>query len=232
MKATLPTPHLALPLPIAGGGKMVCEADEAVLWSVSNLRTARTHGPALPSCAPGRAGVAVLVMKHLVFAFAAALLAANSALSQDVIDFQQLEEQPLSIETADGTISLTVELADETEEIRIGLMNRESMPEDQGMLFDFGQPREANMWMKNTIIPLDMLFMDSDGTVLAIARDAEPKSERRINPGFPVKGVLELNAGASERLGIAPGDIVIHPIFGNAPETAQTDDAEVTASED
>jgi uncharacterized protein len=176
-------------------------------------------------------------MKQLLFAFAAALLAANAALSQDAalgqnsVDFQQLEEQPLSIETSDGTISLTVELADETEEIRIGLMNRESMPEDHGMLFDFGQPREANMWMKNTLIPLDILFMDADGTVLAIARDAEPRSTRIINPGFRVKGVLELNAGASERFGIVPGDTIIHPMFGNAPEATDPETAEVTVSE-
>ena len=176
-------------------------------------------------------------MKQLLFAFAAALLVANAAISQDValhenvVDFQKLEEQPLSIETAGGTISLTVELADETEEIRIGLMNRDSMPEDHGMLFDFGQPREASMWMKNTLIPLDMLFMDTDGTVLAIARNAEPKSTRIINPGFRVKGVLELNGGASERLGIVPGDTVIHPMFGNVPDATTAERAEEKASE-
>ena len=130
----------------------------------------------------------------------------------------ELETSPLTIESANGAHAFTVEIADEPEEITTGLMNRESMDPDAGMLFDFGQPREAAMWMKNTLIPLDMLFMDTDGTILAIARNAVPGSLRRINPGVPVKGVLELNGGRAEELGIVPGDTVQHAMFGNISE--------------
>jgi uncharacterized membrane protein (UPF0127 family) len=130
----------------------------------------------------------------------------------------ELETSPLTIESANGAHAFTVEIADEPEEITTGLMNRESMDPDAGMLFDFGQPREAAMWMKNTLIPLDMLFMDPQGKVIAIAREAVPGSLRTITPGVPVKSVLELNGGRAEELGIEPGDKVIHPIFGNADE--------------
>ncbi|KCZ89881.1 DUF192 domain-containing protein [Hyphomonas jannaschiana] len=130
----------------------------------------------------------------------------------------ELETSPLTIESANGAHAFTVEIADEPEEITTGLMNRESMDPDAGMLFDFGQPREAAMWMKNTLIPLDMLFMDPQGKVIAIARETVPGSLRTITPGVPVKSVLELNGGRAEELGIEPGDKVIHPIFGNADE--------------
>lgn len=107
----------------------------------------------------------------------------------------------------------TVEIADDPEEITTGLMFRDSLAPDAGMLFDFGAPREANMWMKNVTLPLDMLFIDPKGVVVAIARDAVPGSERRINPGVPVKAVLELNGGRAFELGIEPGAVISHPIF-------------------
>ena len=89
------------------------------------------------------------------------------------------------------------------------------MASGAGMLFDFGEPRQANMWMKNTLISLDMLFMDSDGKILAVAHNTVPGSLRTIGPGVPVKGVLEINGGLAEQLGILPGDTVQHTIFGN-----------------
>ncbi len=92
----------------------------------------------------------------------------------------ELETSPLTIESSNGVHAFTVEIADEPEEITTGLMNRESMDPDAGMLFDFGQPREAAMWMKNTLIPLDMLFMAPDGQVIAIARNAVPGSCGRL----------------------------------------------------
>jgi len=92
-------------------------------------------------------------------------------------------------------------------------MFRESLPKDGGMLFDFGAPQQATIWMKNTLIPLDILFIDEDGDVVAIARNAVPQSLRLITPGVPVKGVLEINGGAAAEFGINPGDKVVHPMF-------------------
>lgn len=132
--------------------------------------------------------------------------------------FAQVETSPLSIVTDEGTHAFEVELADDPDEIRTGLMNRQSMAPDAGMIFDFGAPREAGMWMKNTLIPLDMLFMTADGKIIAIARNTVPGSLRNISPGVPVKGVLELNGGRTAELGIEPGDTVRHTIFGNAAE--------------
>lgn len=132
--------------------------------------------------------------------------------------FAQLETGPLSIQSGDEVHAFTVELANDPEEITTGLMERAELAPDAGMLFDFGVPREANMWMKNTLISLDMLFLDSDGKVLAIARETVPGSLRRINPGVPVKGVLELAGGRADELGIEPGDVVRHEIFGNLSE--------------
>ncbi|WP_373006274.1 DUF192 domain-containing protein [Hyphomonas sp.] len=132
--------------------------------------------------------------------------------------FAQLETSPLVIDTGDSVHRFTVELADDADEIRTGLMNRAEMAPNAGMLFDFGQPREASMWMKNTLIPLDMLFVAPDGKVIAIARNAVPGSLRTISPGVPVKAVLELNGGRCAALGIEPGDIVQHALFGNVSE--------------
>ncbi|WP_084396056.1 DUF192 domain-containing protein [Henriciella aquimarina] len=129
---------------------------------------------------------------------------------------QAAETEPLSIETDDGVQEFSVEIADEPEEISFGLMERESLGENAGMLFDFGNPREPAMWMKNTLIPLDMLFITSDGTIQMIARNTVPGSLRTISPGMPVKAVLEINGGRAAELGIEPGDKIEHRIFQNA----------------
>jgi uncharacterized membrane protein (UPF0127 family) len=146
-------------------------------------------------------------MKHLLFAAASFVLAALPG----VAHAQALE--PLTVKSGDKVHAFQVEVADSEEETQRGLMNRAELGKDRGMIFDFGQPRETGMWMKNTLIPLDMLFLDTDGTVLAIAENARPHSLRVINPGFVVKGVLEINGGQSAELGIKPGDTVVHPIF-------------------
>lgn len=143
------------------------------------------------------------------------LAAAACAAFLPVLAFAQtLETSSLSIESDEGAHEFTVELADEPSEISYGLMNRETLDADAGMLFDFGNPREPAMWMKNTLIPLDMLFITSDGTIQMIARNTVPGSLRTISPGMPVKGVLELNGGRAAELGIEPGDKVKHPVFG------------------
>jgi hypothetical protein len=83
------------------------------------------------------------------------------------------------------------------------------------MLFDYKQPTVATMWMRNTLIPLDMLFVDGRGRIVNIQQRAVPQSDNVIAAAAPVLAVIELNGGTAERLGIAPGDQVVHPIFGN-----------------
>lgn len=94
-----------------------------------------------------------------------------------------------------------------------GLMHRNYLPPDRGMLFDFGQVEPVAMWMQNTFIPLDMLFIRADGTVVRIAAQTEPLSTRTIPSGEPVLSVLEINGGIAVKLGIKPGDKVEHPLF-------------------
>lgn len=94
-----------------------------------------------------------------------------------------------------------------------GLMHRNYLPPDRGMLFDFGRSEPVAMWMQNTYIPLDMLFIRADGTVARIAENTEPLSTRTIPSGEPVLSVLEVNGGTAARLGIKPGDKVEHPLF-------------------
>jgi len=117
----------------------------------------------------------------------------------------------LIIETQKGPVSFSVELADTQEERAVGLMNRTEMARDHGMLFDFEQNRDVLMWMKNTILPLDMLFIRPDGVIEAIAADTVPFSEAIIASPGPIRYVLEINAGEAASQGILPGDQVIHP---------------------
>lgn len=124
-----------------------------------------------------------------------------------------LETSPLTVVSGETRHDFTVELAQTPEQIATGMMFRTEMARDMGMLFDLGQPRRVSFYMKNTLIPLDLLFMDSDGRILAIAENAVPGSLRLIDPGVQVKAVLELNGGQVEELDIAPGDTVEHAIF-------------------
>jgi uncharacterized membrane protein (UPF0127 family) len=121
--------------------------------------------------------------------------------------------QPLEIVTRNGVISFAVEFAQTDEQRTIGLMFRASVPDGQGMLFDFRSEQEVGMWMKNTLIPLDMLFIRSDGRIHRIAENTEPHSLRTIASFGPVRAVLELAGGSARRLGIAPGDVVSHRLF-------------------
>ena len=115
--------------------------------------------------------------------------------------------EPLTIERQDGErVSLTVELAVSGPERERGLMFRESMDDDHGMLFDFGTDRLVTMWMKNTVLPLDMVFADKTGKIVTIRRDAVPFSEDVITSGEPVRFTLELKAGMAARYKLAPGD--------------------------
>ena len=94
-----------------------------------------------------------------------------------------------------------------------GLMYRNYMPADRGMLFDFAASEPVAMWMQNTYMSLDMLFIRADGTIARIAERTEPLSTRTIPSGEPVLSVLEINGGVSRQLGIKPGDKVEHALF-------------------
>lgn len=123
---------------------------------------------------------------------------------------------PLVIETVDGERhEFTVELAATDEHRATGLMYRQQMEADAGMIFDYGRDRRASMWMRNTYIPLDMLFIAADGTIRNIKQRTVPFSETAIRSKGKVRAVLELNAGTVSRLGIEPGDTVRHAVFGN-----------------
>src|SRR5690606_22038441 len=99
------------------------------------------------------------------------------------------------------------------EEQAQGLMFRETLAPDAGMLFVHDRERRLAMWMKNTVLPLDMLFLGYDGTILSIVENTVPFSETVIAPSHPSKAVLELNAGTAARLALAPGDKVLHPLL-------------------
>jgi uncharacterized membrane protein (UPF0127 family) len=116
-----------------------------------------------------------------------------------------------------GEHEFQVELAVTWEQQAQGLMFRQSMPEDHGMLFLYESEGPRSMWMKNTYIPLDILFIGGDGRILSIAERTVPLSLSTISSGRPAKAVLELNGGTADRLGIRPGDLVLYSAFGTAP---------------
>ena len=120
-----------------------------------------------------------------------------------------------------GSARFSVDVVDTPESRSKGLMFVEQLPRMSGMLFVYDQEQPVAFWMKNTLIPLDMLFISSDGSIEMIARNTVPGSLRTISPGVPVKAVLELNGGLAAELGIQPGDTVQHPIFGNVETAAE-----------
>ena len=136
------------------------------------------------------------------------------ALSASTVAHADPATEIARITTATGEHDFRVEIADTPKARARGLMLRKSMPENHGMLFDFGAERPVSMWMKNTYIPLDMVFIGRDGRVVGVAADTEPLSERIITSPEPAYAVLELNAGAARRISLAPGDRVRHRMFG------------------
>jgi uncharacterized protein len=121
--------------------------------------------------------------------------------------------QPLEIVTKTGVQVFSVEMATTDQEKETGLMYRRELPDGKGMLFDFSPEQQVSMWMKNTYISLDMIFIRADGRILRIAENTEPESTRIISSGGLAKGVLEVIAGTARKYGIAPGDRVAHPLF-------------------
>ncbi len=126
------------------------------------------------------------------------------------------KKSSLVVVTAAREIKFDVELALNEAERAHGLMFREKLGPYDGMLFDFYQDAPVSFWMKNTLIPLDMVFIAGDGTIRHIHSNATPLSTDAIPSQFPVRAVLEINGGSARLLGIKPGDKVKHAIFGNA----------------
>jgi uncharacterized membrane protein (UPF0127 family) len=119
----------------------------------------------------------------------------------------------LEIASRTGVHVFSVELATTEAERARGLMFRKTLPEGQGLLFDFHREQDVSFWMENTYVSLDMIFIKANGRILRIVENTEPLSTRTIPSGGPVKGVLEVVAGTVRRLGIAVGDQVAHPMF-------------------
>jgi uncharacterized protein len=145
---------------------------------------------------------------RLVTAFVFSLLLALTA-SRAI----PAERSVLEIVTKKGVHSFSVEIVDNDADRAKGLMYRKALPEGTGMLFDFHREQDVSFWMQNTYIPLDMIFIRADGRIHRIAENTVPMSTDQVPSRGPVRGVLEVIAGTSRKLGIAPGDRVAHPIF-------------------
>jgi len=147
-------------------------------------------------------GVALLFAAAALLVLLAAPLAAKMRVDRLWLVTSAGQETPIE-----------VEIAEAPKEKQLGLMFRTDLPDGTGMLFPYSVPQEATMWMRNTYIPLDMVFIRADGTVHRIESRAEPLSDRVISSKGPVSAVLELPGGAAERLGLKPGDHVRYPLF-------------------
>lgn len=147
---------------------------------------------------------------------AAARAATIGEAAADELSPAGLPLDEVAVTTVAGeTFRFTVELALTPAHQQRGLMFREEMADDAGMLFLFDPVRPVSFWMRNTLIPLDMLFIAPDGTILNIEAEAEPETETRRPSAGPVRGVLEINGGLAAALGIAAGDRVLHDAFAD-----------------
>ena len=155
-------------------------------------------------------------MRLLRTVFCLVVLCALSVLPGYALSQEPARIEPVTVVTAKQAQIFDTEVAD-TDDLRArGLMFRHKLPEDRAMLFDFGDPRPAAMWMKNTYIPLDMLFIRPDGKIAYIAENTVPKSLDAIGVSEPVLAVLELAGGVTKKHGIRAGDSVYHRLFRNA----------------
>ncbi|MGB8811932.1 MAG: DUF192 domain-containing protein [Paracoccaceae bacterium] len=125
----------------------------------------------------------------------------------------ECSEGAVQLRGTSGTARFTVELADTPGERAQGLMNRDSMASSAGMLFVYEQPQHARFWMKNTLIPLDMVFADATGQVTRVHSNAIPQDLTPIDGGEGVAFVLEINGGLAKRMGIAEGAALRHPVI-------------------
>ena len=121
--------------------------------------------------------------------------------------------EPLTVTTASGEHRFMVEIADDDAERQRGLMERQPLADDRGMLFQFPDVAERGFWMRNTPSPLDIIYIDPRGRIVSIAKNATPNSDAVIPSNGPASGVLELRAGRADEIGARPGDKVSHPFF-------------------
>lgn len=128
----------------------------------------------------------------------------------------EMRKDVLKLVTSSGEHTFKIEMALSGEEKARGLMFRRSLADDAGMLFPYEPPQEATMWMRNTYISLDMVFIRADGVVHRIEAGTEPFSEAVIASGGDVAAVLELKAGIAGRIGLKPGDRTLHSLFKTA----------------
>lgn len=173
-----------------------------------DTRAGVSKGEKRSSCHPrgsSRAGETCLIYRLLALCLCLLIGAAQA---------KEPALEKLTITTADGgVVQYHIEVARSPAQMQRGLMFRDSLPEDRGMLFIYKPERPARMWMKNTILPLDMIFIGADGRIINIAENTTPFSLDTIDSGGPVRAVLELNAGQAAGQGIAVGDQVRHPVF-------------------
>jgi len=155
----------------------------------------------------------MILSRRAVLVGAGLLAFSGAARAQQLATFSKSK---LVIETVKGKFPFDIELALTPPQMEQGLMFRRSLAADAGMLFDYGGPQPIAMWMKNTLIPLDMVFIGKDGTVVDFRERAVPMSLDTIEPKMPARAVLEVNAGTAQRLRLQVGDTVHHAFFGNA----------------
>jgi uncharacterized protein len=155
--------------------------------------------------------VSISMIKRL--ASAALVVAASACVVMLLPAARGAEQQTLEIASKSGVHVFSVELAVTDDERSRGLMYRRSVPEFYGMLFDFKRDQEVTMWMRNTYVSLDMIFIQGDGRIRRIAENTETESDKIIPSGGPVRAVLEVVAGTARKLGLQPGDRVATPIL-------------------
>ena len=144
------------------------------------------------------------------------LLLIAAAFFMGICNYQAIADsrtEPVTIATANGPVVFDSEIMRTEIEREQGLMFRPYLPEMRGMLFDFGEERSVQMWMKDTLIPLDMIFIRGDGTIARVTANAEPYSTRVLPSGEPVLAVLEINGGLAAKYKIEVGARVTHPLF-------------------
>jgi len=154
-----------------------------------------------------RRSVAISPLRLVAFALLAIPVQAPHSFAQEQVTL------PLSIVAASGAHNFSVEVMRTEAELEKGLMFRKSMPADHGMLFDFKHERSVMMWMKNTYIPLDLIFIAKTGRVVGVVADARPMSEQILGIAVPADAVLELDAGTAAKIGLKTGDMVHNSIF-------------------